>query len=73
VIVHNLYPYSFELYPLPVLPNPTLTFSSKNFSPTANPPASKSDALLNVLSKNNLTVLGKFVAVGDPSDNFPSR
>ena len=66
VIVHNLYPYSFELYPLPVLPRPTLTFSNKNFSPTANPPFEKSAALLNVLSKNNLTVLGNPVDVPAP-------
>ena len=50
-----------------MLPKPTLTFSSKNLSPTANPPFSKSAALLNVLSKNNLTVFGKFVVVPDPS------
>ena len=66
MIVHNLYPYSFELYPLPVLPNPTLTFSSKNLSPTANPPFSKSSALSNVLSKNYLTVFGNPVDVPAP-------
>ena len=49
-----------------MLPKPTLTFSNKNFSPTANPPASKSSALLNVLSKNNLTVLGNPVDVPAP-------
>ena len=49
-----------------MLPKPTLTFSSKNLSPTENPPFSKSAALLNVLSKNNLTVLGKPVDVPAP-------
>ena len=49
-----------------MLPRPTLTFSSKNFSPTANPPFSKSSALSNVLSKNNLTVFGNPVDVPAP-------